>query len=47
MKDEYARGLLLYRPVAAIERDLRRFVRWYNAECPSWPLRVDSRALWS
>jgi hypothetical protein len=39
MKDEYARGLLLYRPVAALKRDLGRFARWYNSERPHWSRR--------
>ena len=34
MKGEYARGLLLYRPRAAIERRLRRYVGWFNEERP-------------
>jgi putative transposase len=34
MKDEYARGLFLYRPLRSIERDLLRFVSWFNAERP-------------
>ncbi len=38
LKAEYARGLFLYRPLRALERDLRRYVRWYNTERPSWPL---------
>jgi putative transposase len=34
MKREYARGLFLYRSIRSIERDLRSFVSWFNAERP-------------
>ncbi|MCK6459682.1 MAG: transposase [Planctomycetes bacterium] len=34
MKDEYARGLFLYRPLRPIERDLLSFVSWFNRERP-------------
>ena len=34
MKDEYARGLFLYRPIARIERQMRSFALWFNAERP-------------
>jgi putative transposase len=34
MKSEYARGLFLYKPLRSIERDLLRFVSWFNAERP-------------
>jgi len=39
MKDEYARGLFLYRPLRSIERDLLRFVSWFNGERPHQALR--------
>ncbi len=32
MKDEYARGLFLYRPLRSIEADLARYAEWFNAE---------------
>ena len=34
MKQEYVRHLFLYRPAAAIDRRLRRWARWHNAERP-------------
>jgi transposase InsO family protein len=34
MKEEYARGLFLYRPLRVIERQLRSFALWYNTERP-------------
>lgn len=34
MKDEYARGLFLYRPLRSIEADLARYAEWFNAERP-------------
>ncbi|HEX5030248.1 MAG TPA: integrase core domain-containing protein [Candidatus Eisenbacteria bacterium] len=34
MKDEYARGLFLYRPLRAIERDMVWYVSWFNEERP-------------
>ena len=35
MKDEYARSMLLYRPIRTIERDLRAYaLEWYNRERP-------------
>jgi putative transposase len=34
MKEEYARGLFLYRPRRTIERDLTSFVFWFNRERP-------------
>ncbi len=34
MKNEYARGLFLYRPIRTIERNLTSFVSWFNAERP-------------
>lgn len=34
MKGEYARGLFLYRPVRAIERDLANYAAWFNTERP-------------
>jgi len=39
MKDEFARGLFLYRSARAIEADLRRFASWYNASRPHWSLK--------
>jgi putative transposase len=33
-KSEYARGLFLHRLLRSIERDLRRWVAWFNAERP-------------
>jgi putative transposase len=34
LKEEYARGLLLYRPLRSIERRLRDYVAWFNAHRP-------------
>jgi Integrase core domain len=34
MKQEYVRHLSIYRPTVAIERSLRRWRRWHNAERP-------------
>ncbi len=34
MKDEFARGLLLHRRLAKIERQLRTWARWHNSERP-------------
>lgn len=34
MKEEYASGLFLYRPVKTIERSLLSFVSWFNGERP-------------
>lgn len=34
MKEEFARGLLLFRPLRSLHRDLLRYVRWYNTERP-------------
>ncbi len=34
LKDEYARGLFLCRPVRSIEADVARYARWFNAERP-------------
>ncbi len=34
MKDPYARGLFLYRPLQRVEDDLARYARWFNAERP-------------
>jgi hypothetical protein len=34
MKEEYARGLFLYRPLRSIERDLASFASWLNRERP-------------
>jgi len=34
MKQEYVNGLFLYRPKAAIERQLRRYARWHAQERP-------------
>jgi putative transposase len=42
LKDEFARGLFLYRPIRAIERDLARYVGWYNGSRPHGSLRSRS-----
>jgi putative transposase len=34
MKEEYVRGLFLYRPLRRIEADLARYAEWFNAERP-------------
>jgi putative transposase len=34
MKEEFARGLLLYLPLKTIERQLRAWSRWHNSERP-------------
>ncbi len=34
LKDEFARTLFLYRPLGAIERDLTRYVSWFNGWRP-------------
>ena len=34
MKEEYARGLVLYRPLRSIERALGRYATWFNLERP-------------
>ncbi len=34
MKNEYARGLFLYRSIRRIEADIERYADWYNAERP-------------
>ncbi len=34
LKNEYAGGLFLYRPLRAIGADLARYAKWYNAERP-------------
>lgn len=33
-KEEFARGMMLFRPTRMIERDVHRYVRWYNVERP-------------
>ncbi|MBI4564853.1 MAG: IS3 family transposase [Planctomycetes bacterium] len=38
MKSEFARGLFLYRPIRAIERQLESYCAWFNAERPHWGL---------
>jgi len=39
VKDEFARSLFLYRPTRMIERDLARYVTWFNASRPHWSHR--------
>jgi transposase InsO family protein len=39
LKDEFARGLFLYRSLASIEADLRRYALWHGAHRPHWGLR--------
>jgi putative transposase len=34
LKDEFARELFLFRPLAGLRRDLVSYVRWYNTERP-------------
>ena len=34
LKEEYARGLVLYRPLSSIERSLSGYVRWFNEHRP-------------
>ena len=34
MKGEFARGLLLFRPVASLERQLRAYALWHGRERP-------------
>jgi putative transposase len=34
LKEDYARGLLLYLPIASLERKLSRYAAWYNLERP-------------
>lgn len=38
MKVERARGMLLYRPLAAIERELCHYATWFNRWRPHWGL---------
>jgi putative transposase len=42
LKDEFARALFLYRPRRAIERDLTRYVAWFNACRPHGSLETRS-----
>jgi len=40
LKEEYARGLFLYRPLRSIERDLLAYVSWFNRERPHTSLAL-------
>ncbi|MGH9391124.1 MAG: DDE-type integrase/transposase/recombinase, partial [Vicinamibacteria bacterium] len=35
LKEEYARGLMLYLPIASLERKLSGYAAWYNVERPN------------
>jgi transposase InsO family protein len=34
MKEEYGRGLLLFRPIRRLQKDLENYVQWFNTERP-------------
>ncbi len=40
LKEEYARGLMLYLPIASLERKLSGYAAWYNVERPNSGLRL-------
>jgi transposase InsO family protein len=42
MKEEFAHGLLLFRPIRSVERDLRGYAQWHGRERPHEGLRLQT-----